>query len=107
MPVTITAGGSSLTASLIGDIDHHTAKGMRERIDAAIEEHGPEELTLDFGGVTFMDSSGIGLVMGRYRLMEELGGKVVIDNAPTTIRKVMRLSGIDKLATIKYGGAQP
>ena len=90
MPVTITAGGSSLTASLIGDIDHHTAKGMRERIDAAI-----------------MDSSGIGLVMGRYRLMEELGGKVVIDNAPTTIRKVMRLSGIDKLATIKYGGAQP
>jgi stage II sporulation protein AA (anti-sigma F factor antagonist) len=105
MPVTINTAPGSLTAVLVGDLDHHSAKPIRERIDAAIAEHRPTELVLDFGGITFMDSSGIGLVMGRYRLMEELGGKVVVDNAPTTIKKVMRLSGIDKLATINYGGA--
>lgn len=104
MPVTIHAAPGSVVAVLAGDLDHHSAKPIRERIDAAIAEHRPGELVLDFGGITFMDSSGIGLVMGRYRLMEEHGGRVIIDNAPPTIKKVMRLSGIDRLATINYGG---
>ena len=55
-------------------------------------------LVLDFSLVTFMDSSGIGLVMGRFRLMQENDGKVVLQNLPAPIRKVMKLAGLDKLA---------
>ena len=70
-----------------------------EEIDRAIESSYPEVLILDFGGVTFMDSSGIGLVMGRYKLMQNISGQVIIENAPKSIRKVFKMSGIDKLLT--------
>ena len=56
------------------------------------------QLILDFAMVTFMDSSGIGLVMGRFRLMQENEGTVLLRNLPTPIRKVMKLAGLDKLA---------
>ena len=69
-------------------------------IDFAVREFQPEELVLDFAEVGFMDSSGIGLVMGRYKLMKEIGGKVIVKNPQNQIKKVMRLSGIDKLAAI-------
>lgn len=64
MKLTLTEADKQLTALLVGDIDHHTAKRLREEIDEKIEQMLPEVLVLDFGGVTFMDSSGIGLVMG-------------------------------------------
>lgn len=63
----------------------------------AAQNH-PKELVLDFGGVTFMDSSGIGLVMGRYKLMQELGGTVRLTQLSTSIRRVMQVAGMDKLA---------
>jgi len=65
-----------------------------------IERCRPESLVLDFGEVTFMDSSGIGLVMGRYKVIKEIGGRVTLRNTPAHIKKVMRLAGIDKLAVI-------
>ena len=83
-----------------GEIDHHIAKELRRDIDFAVREFQPEELVLDFAEVGFMDSSGIGLVMGRYKLMKETGGKVIVKNPQNQIKKVMRLSGIDKLAAI-------
>ena len=52
---------------------------------------------MDFGAVTFMDSSGIGLVMGRYKLMRDFCGRIIIENAPRSIKKVMRMAGIEKL----------
>ncbi len=85
---------------LSGELDHHNAKDIRSEIDFSLRENQPEELVLDFADVGFMDSSGIGLVMGRYKLMQELNGKVVVKNPPKHIRKVMRLSGIDRLAQI-------
>ena len=63
-----------------------------------------DTLTLDFSDVTFMDSSGIGLVMGRHKLMTELGGKCMVASPPAYILKVLRLSGIDKLCTIVSEG---
>ena len=59
-----------LTAVLVGEIDHHTAARLREEIDRKVGQMKPKELKLDFSQITFMDSSGIGLMMGRYRLME-------------------------------------
>lgn len=95
-----------LTARLAGDIDHHSVAAMRDEIDDAIERDRPSLLVLDFGAVTFMDSSGIGLVMGRYKLMDEIGGKISITNVPPQMRKVMRISGIDRLAAIDNKGGR-
>lgn len=89
-----------LTAEIFGDIDHHTAANIRKEIDAEIKEHSPAVLILDFRGVTFMDSSGIGLVMGRYKLMTELGGEIFAANPPSYIRKVMQLAGLHRLCRI-------
>ena len=93
--------GELLTVMLDGEIDHHRAKEIREKIDEAIEFNMPSLLILDFGGVTFMDSSGIGLVMGRYRLLQKKGAKLNLTNLPPNIYKVMKLAGIEKLAKIE------
>ena len=57
----------------------------------------PRLLVLDFGGVEFMDSSGIGIVLGRYRLMQDMGGKLALRNLPPHIRRVMQVAGISSL----------
>ena len=98
MSVKIIEEENRTVAVLSGEIDHHNAKNLRMEIDFALRE-----LILDFSDVGFMDSSGIGLVMGRYKLMQELNGKVTVRNPPNHIRKVMRLSGIDRLASISSG----
>ena len=97
MPVEIDIEERIVTAYISGEIDHHNAAALRNSIDEAVETAYPEVLVLDFGGVSFMDSSGIGLVMGRYKLMQDLRGRVAIENAPKYIRKVMRMAGIEKL----------
>ena len=82
----------------VGEIGHHSAAQMREKIDESVIQSGAKTLVLDFSLVTFMDSSGIGLVMGRFRLMQENGGELVLQNLPAPLRKVMKLAGLDKLA---------
>ena len=103
MPVNIHSVGEVVTVYLEGEIDHHAAKGMREEIDAAVEFNMPSLLILDFDRVTFMDSSGIGLVMGRYKNLQKSGAKLNLSNLPPNIYKVMKLSGIEKLAKIDKG----
>ena len=103
MAVRIDTAGEVVTAYLSGEIDHHTAKEMRETIDEAVELNMPTLLVLDFSDVSFMDSSGIGLVMGRYKLMKNLSGKVFVENAPRQIKKVLRMAGIEKMLSEKSG----
>ncbi len=98
MALKLDCADGEITAWLDGEIDHHAASGIREQIDEAVDRLRPQVLTLDFRNVTFMDSSGIGLVMGRYRLIQETGGRLVIRHTSQHIRKVMRLAGIDRLA---------
>lgn len=100
MPVEMTVSGQTLTAFLSGDLDHHTASAMRAEIDHAVRNAPVSLLILDFSGVTFMDSSGIGLVMGRYKLINELGGECRIANPPGYIARVMKLSGINRLCRV-------
>lgn len=90
-----------VTAFLEGEIDHHNAAALRECIDEAIEQHRPETLRIDFGGVSFMDSSGIGLVMGRVSVMRVLGGRVEALNLTPQAYKVMQLASLDQLAVIR------
>lgn len=87
-------------AKIKGDLDHHTAKDIRADIDREIKKENSALLIIDFSQVAFMDSSGIGLVMGRYKLMEETGGKIIIARPPAYIKKVLNLAGIDKIARI-------
>lgn len=94
MPVTTVFDQGELTAYLSGDIDHHSAREMRKVIDGDIERCHPRLLSLDFRNVRFMDSSGIGLIMGRYRLIKLTGGKIKLENVPRTLERLIALSGI-------------
>lgn len=101
MKVTLNIKDETLIAQLSGELDHHSAPNVRNEIDLRIESSKPKLLILDFGQVGFMDSSGIGLVMGRYKLMNEIGGDVQISNTSSHIKRVMKLAGLDRLAVIE------
>ncbi len=90
-----------LTAVLSGEIDHHSAREIRTGIDETASKVKPKRLILDFGAVQFMDSSGVGLIMGRCRLMRIWNGAVEIVNLPPKIERIVSLSGLDQLCTIK------
>lgn len=98
MSVRLILKNGTLTAMLSGEIDHHSARELRQNIDETAERTRPKRLILDFSQVQFMDSSGIGLIMGRYKLMQLLGGKLTISNLPPKIEKVVSLAGLDRLA---------
>ena len=101
MPVTTSFENGILKAVLSGDIDHHTASVMRQQIDRAIESALPQKLIIDFKEISFMDSSGIGLVMGRYKLMKSINGETEVVNTSPYIRKIMKLAGLELLSIIK------
>ena len=101
MAVTLEVTNEEITAYLSGEIDHHSAVELRHRIDESVLSGTPERLILDFSGVTFMDSSGIGLIMGRWRLMQEQGGHLLVQGVPISLRKVMKVSGLDKLGVLE------
>lgn len=93
--VTIHQEGKTMVALLSGEIDHHGAAELREQIDARVSAVAPAVLVLDFSAVTFMDSSGIGLILGRHKLVSALGGMVVVQKAPADIRRTLAVAGID------------
>ncbi|MBR2876370.1 MAG: STAS domain-containing protein, partial [Clostridia bacterium] len=95
----------SLFAFIKGEIDHHTAPGIREAIDDALSSAETVKLlVLDFSEVSFMDSSGVGLVMGRYRYAVTLGKKLRIENLDERNYKIMMMSGISKIAEVNKKG---
>ena len=100
MVVTKTENGK-ITAELTGEIDHHSARVIRSNIDRDIEREKPKVLILDFSGVNFMDSSGIGLIMGRYKMMLENDGRVIIKSPQPYIKKVLKLAGITRIVKVE------
>ncbi len=101
MDVKIELENGVMTAYVIGEIDHHTAKMIRETIDPRVESARPRLLIIDFAGVGFMDSSGIGLIMGRFKLMRSIGGNMMVTNPTPYVTKMMRLAGLDRLSVIQ------
>lgn len=101
MPVTFKNRNGTLTAFIKGEIDHHTVPDIRDAIDDAfVSIENTEILVLDFYDVSFMDSSGVGLVMGRYRLASGKGKKLKVNNLSKRDYIIMKMSGIEKLAEI-------
>ena len=89
--------GSRMTAALYGDIDHHSARVIRQELDEAIAHSQPGLLIIDMENVGFMDSSGIGLILGRMRAVRAYGGDMVIKNAAAATAAVIKLSGLSGL----------
>ena len=104
MPAKIDVKENKVTVYLTGEIDHHNILGIREDIDDTVRRANATCLELNFAGVEFMDSSGIGLVLGRFRLMQDLEGKLIVTNLPNHLKKVMRVAGIENLGITKDGG---
>ena len=90
-----------LTIALTGEIDHHCAKEYIQSITAKIEAYAPQICVLDFQDVTFMDSSGIAVVINALRNMTRMEGRLMISGLQNQPMKVFRASGIDKLVEIK------
>ena len=87
--------GKRITAALYGDIDHHAAREFRTALDEVIARSRPELLILDMENVGFMDSSGIGLILGRLNSVRAVGGSILIKNARAEIAQVIKLSGLE------------
>ena len=94
MEVSAKHEGQTLTFFLVGELDHHGAKGLLENLEREIERTLPLSLVLDFSGVTFMDSSGIAVAM------RELGGAVTLYHVAQQPRKVFEASGVGRMVTI-------
>ena len=97
MQLEIVREGATLVAHLIGELDHHTAAPIRNEIDAAVLAARSTRLVLDLSRLSFMDSSGIGLIMGRYRLMTATGGTLRVRGDDDRINRMIRLAGLDRL----------
>ena len=89
-----------LTIALTGEIDHHSARQIIEQLGEKIDQYLPSNCILDFQGVTFMDSSGIAVVLNTRRRMAELGGTVCLQNVAQQPMKVLTAAGIKKIAKI-------
>ena len=92
--VSFSPAGDVLYAYLAGEIDHDAAQSLRIQLDDALVSRTPQTMILDFGGVGFMDSSGVGLILGRQRCARSLGGTLRIQHAPEQLRRVLQLAGI-------------
>ena len=92
-----------LVVKIIEEIDHHTTEKIRRKIDKEITRYMPRKVILDFNKVSFMDSAGIGMIIGRYKMIKMLGGELEIENATRSVRKVLEMSGITKIISLKEG----
>ena len=89
-----------LVVSITGDVDHHSAAGLREEIDRLLEEKKPSALLLDLGGTDFMDSSGLGLILGRVEKASALGIPVYVSGMNKGLHRLAKLAGLEKLKNL-------
>ena len=92
--VTFSAADDLLYAYLAGEIDHDAAQNLRIQLDDALLTRTPRTLVLDLGGVGFMDSSGVGLILGRQRTARTLGTAVQVQHTPAQLVQVLQLAHI-------------
>ena len=91
-----------LVVRINGEIDHHSAVEMRTGIDGEIFERRPEKLILDLSGVEFMDSSGLGLILGRYATVQKVKGELVVLNPNDRVIKILKLAGAERIIKVEY-----
>lgn len=89
-----------LLVKMTEEIDDNSVQKIRRRVDYEIERHMPKRVVFDFNSVTFMDSAGIGFIIGRYKFVTMLGGKLELANLTQSVRKIFDMSGILKLIPV-------
>lgn len=100
MEIELTGENRLLTVRIDGELDHHSTMQLRGEIDRALHRTGAINIAFDMSQMTFMDSSGIGLIMGRYKIIRSLGGKVVIFGMNRETERILKMSGIDRIAEV-------
>ena len=90
-----------LVVHVKGEIDHHSAVLVRTGIDEEILSLRPQTVLLELSAVDFMDSSGLGLIMGRYALVKQYGGSLQVLNPSSAVEKIMKLAGMERMVPIK------
>ncbi|MGI9861223.1 anti-sigma factor antagonist [Moorella naiadis] len=103
MQVFFSMEGKELQARIKGEVDLETADRLRQELEASLDHARPEVLLLDLAGVTFMDSSGLGVILGRYRRLKKQGGKVVLARPQPQVRRLLEISGLGKIMAIETG----
>ena len=97
MKINCNLRNNNLVCKLAGDIDHHNAEAIRNAVNAEFHRHGAKNLVFDFSHVSFMDSSGIGLIIGRYKEVSGIGGKVFAINISPELNRIFEISGLKKI----------
>ena len=86
--------GPRLTVKLIGELDHHSAERTRIMLDTLLHDVSVRELMLDLKELSFMDSAGLGVVLGRYKTLAARGGRMIVSGVRPSIDRIFRMSGI-------------
>ncbi len=89
-----------LVFEITEEIDHHTSEKIRRKMDNEIERYMPKKIVFDFNQVTFMDSAGIGMLLGRYKSVRRLGGVAELINVKPNIEKIFEMCGLLKIIPI-------
>ena len=100
MKVTSELNGKRLVISVSGELDQHYAGDIMRRIEDKLEEYEPRDCVLDLGGLSFMDSSGIAVILRTYKRVNASGGRLVVENVPPQPMRVLDASGLDRLIKI-------
>lgn len=101
MDICFSRSEDELVIELIGELDHHTAKGIGEKIDFEILISNSKNVILDFDRLEFMDSSGLAVIMGRAQTCRQLGAEFCVVGLHGAIKKVLLMSGLQKYVKIK------
>ncbi len=102
MDLTVWNEKDKLYVRVSGEMDHHAVKDTRREVDELIVRNRPETLLLDLSRIDFMDSSGLGFVLGRLRKMNELKGTVTVLNPARRVEEMLRMAGAEKLVRIVH-----
>lgn len=97
MAVICTGHDRNMTVSISGEVDHHAARKIMEELDRQMEVVLPRHVTVDLGGVSFMDSSGIAVLLRAYKCAGRQGGDVRVVNVPDQAGRVLRTAGLQRL----------
>ena len=89
-----------LIFKMTDEIDDHSVQKIRRKADYEMERYMPKRIVFDFDSVTFMDSAGIGLIIGRYKFAKMIGAKVEVSNLTKSVKRIFEMSGILKLIPI-------
>ncbi len=97
MQVRLSSKGTTLIVGIIGELDHHSAEYIRQKVDSEIIKSSIKNVIFDMSKVAFMDSSGIGVIMGRYKNVQKLNGKTVLAGISDQVKRIFDMGGLLKI----------